>query len=74
MKTFCKDLREPATKIINCEKLPLTQEEKKSHSKQEFCYICKKELINNDENKYCKVRDHCHYTVNIETFHIVSGT
>ena len=52
MKRFCKDLKEHATKIINCEKkvmVPLTKEEK-------VCYICKKEFIND------KVRDHCHYT------------
>ena len=34
MKNFCLDLREHATKIINCEKkemIPLTKEEKRSH-------------------------------------------
>ena len=63
MKKFCKDLREHATKIINCEKekmMPLTTEEKIHYNKQKICYICKKEF-NNDKKNY-KVRDHCHYT------------
>ena len=48
-----------ATKIINCEKkviTPLTKEEEENYNNQEFCYICKKEFIND------KVRDHFHYT------------
>ena len=60
MKRFCKDLKEHATKIINCEKkvmAPLTKEEEEDYNNQEFCYICKKEFIVDD-----KVRDHCHYT------------
>ena len=64
MKNFSKDLREHASKIINYEKkkmIPLTTEEKIYHNKQKICYICKKELNNNDKKNY-KVRDHCHYT------------
>ena len=64
MKKFCKDLREHATKIINCEKkkmTPLTTKEKIYHNEQEICYICKKEFDKNNK-KYYKVRDHCHYT------------
>ena len=64
MKKFCKDLREYATKIINCEKkkmMPLTIKEKIYHNKQKICYICKKEFDNNDK-KQQKVRDHCQYT------------
>ena len=64
MKKFCKDLREHATKITNCEKkkmIPLTIKEKIYHNEQEICYICKKEFDKNDEKHY-KVRDHCHYT------------
>ena len=60
MKIFCKDLKEQAMKIINCEKkemIPLTNGEKESYENQEMCHICKKE-INNDN----KVRYHCHYT------------
>ena len=59
MKKFCKDLREHATRIINCEKkkmIPLTTEEKIYHNEQEIYYICK-----SDKKNY-KVRDHCHYT------------
>ena len=64
MKKFCEDLREHATKIINCEKkkmTPLTTKEKIYHNEPEICYICKKELDKNDKKHY-KVRDHCHYT------------
>ena len=66
MKTFCKDLREHATKIINYEKkdmILLTKKEEKHHNKQKVCYICKKEF-NTDESdkKHHKVKDHCHYT------------
>ena len=58
---------EQATEIINYEKkkkmIPLKNEEKKSHRKQEVCYICKKKKkISANDKKYQKVRDHCHYT------------
>ena len=66
METFCKDLREHSTKIINYEKkknILLTPEEKKDYDDQKVCYICKKEFDNNDnDKKQQKVRDHCHYT------------
>ena len=66
MKNFCSDLREHATKIINYEKkemIPLTKKEEKKHNKQEVCYIYKKGFSTDDNNKkYLKVRDHCHYT------------
>ena len=66
METFCKDLREHSTKIINYEKkkiILLTTKEKIYHNKQKVCYICKKEFDNNDnDKKQQKVRDHCHYT------------
>ena len=44
--------------------IPLTKEEKKIHRKQKFCYICKKVFSTDDDDnkKYYKVRDHCHYT------------
>ena len=61
MKSFCLDLREHATKIINHEKkemIQLTEEENKSYENQKRCYICKKRFTK--DNK--KVRDHCHYT------------
>ena len=43
--------------------IPLTSKERKLHSKQRVCYICKKRFSTDDDNKkYQKVRDHCHYT------------
>ena len=63
MEKICKDLREHSTKIINYEKkknILLTPEEKTDYQDQKVCYICKKELDNNDNDK--KARDHCHYT------------
>ena len=66
MKKFYKELREHATKIINYEEkemIPLTKKEEKKYNKQKVCYICRKEF-NTDDNdkKYHKVKDHCHYT------------
>ena len=31
---------------------------------QKICYICKEKFENRDlkDKKYCKLRDHCHYT------------
>ena len=41
----------------------LTSKERKLHSKQKVCYICVKGFSTHDDNeKYHKVRDHCHYT------------
>ena len=66
MKNFCLDLRECATKIINYEKkemIPLTKKEVRSHHASRRCYICKKRFSTDDNNKkYHKVRDNCHYT------------
>ena len=59
MKNFCTDLREHATKIINCEKkemISLTNEERKLRRKQKVCYICKKRFTTVDK-KYNKNRD-----------------
>ena len=59
IKRFCKDLKEHAIKIINCEKkvmTPLTKEEEEDYNNQKVCHICKKEFIDD------KVKDHCHYT------------
>ena len=72
MKTFCKDLKEHATRIINHGKkkiIPLTKEEKINSNDQKVCYICKKEFDTIDttksssleRKKHHKVRDHCHY-------------
>ena len=66
MKHFCLDLREHVTKIINYEKkeiIPLTKEEKRAHRIQGRWHICKKKFSTNDNNKkYYKVKDYCHYT------------
>ena len=49
-------------KKIKKEMIPLTNEERKLHRKQKVCYICKKRFSTDDNNKkYHKVRDHCHY-------------
>ena len=54
------------TKITNYEKkeiIPLTKGEKRIDREQKVFYICKKGFNNDDNNKkYHKVRDHCHYT------------
>ena len=66
MKKFCKDLKEHATRIMNYEKketIPLTKKKKRKHKKQKKCYICNEGLSTDDDNKkYHKARDHCHYT------------
>ena len=72
-ENFWKDLREHATKIINCEKkdiIPLTKEEEENYNNQKVCYICNKEFNTSGTTesssfeckKHYKVRDHCHYT------------
>ena len=43
--------------------MPLIDEENKSYKKQNVCYICKKGFSTDDDNKkYHKIWDHCHYT------------
>ena len=43
--------------------LPLTSEERKPHCKKKVCDICKKRFSTDDDNKkFHKVRDHCHFT------------
>ena len=66
MERSCKGIREHTTRIINFEEkemIPLTDEENKSYKKQKVCQICNKEFSADDDNeKYHKVGDHCHYT------------
>ena len=67
MERFCKDLKKHATRIINYEKkemISLTDKENKFYEKQKVCYVWKKGFSTNDDDnkKYRKVRDHCHYT------------
>ena len=71
MEKFCKDVREHTIRQVNYEKkkeiIPLTDEGNKSSEKQKVCYICKPKFStdkddDDDNKKYHKVRDHCHYT------------
>ena len=42
--------------------ISLTDKENKSYKKQKVCYICKRSFSTDDDNKkYHKVTDHCHY-------------
>ena len=42
----------------------LTKEQEESYENGKICYICKEKFENKylKDKKYCKVRDHCHYT------------
>ena len=42
----------------------LTNEQHKSYQNSKICYICKEKFKEKHakDKKYCKVRDHCHYT------------
>ena len=65
MENFCKNLKEHTTKMINYERktIRLTHEENKLYHEQNICFICKKGFSIDDNNKkYHKVMDHCHYT------------
>ena len=65
MKKFCEFLREHAMKIINFKKKMklLRKEQQESYENAKICYICKEKFEDKHlKNKYCKVRDHCHYT------------
>ena len=67
MKKFCEFLRECVMKIINFKKKKmklLTKEQQGSYKNSKIYYICKKKFKNKylKDKKYCKVRDHCHYT------------
>ena len=43
--------------------IPLTNEEKEIHCTEKNYFFFKKEFnTNNDNKKYHKIRDHCHYT------------
>ena len=43
--------------------IPVTSEENQLYHEQSICYICKKEFSTDDnDKKYHKARDHCHYT------------
>ena len=64
---FCEFLRDGAMEIINFKKKKmklLTKEQQESYENAKMCYICKVKFANKHlkDKKYCKVRDHCHYT------------
>ena len=67
MKKFCESLREHAMNIVNFKnkrmKL-LIREQQESYKNAKICYICAVKFKNKyvSDKKYCKVRDHCHYT------------
>ena len=50
--------------------IPLSVEEYELYPKQKICHIYKREFVTDIDNnteimfmKYCRVRDHCYYTV-----------
>ena len=67
MKKFCESLKAHTIKIINFEikkmKL-LTNKQQKSYENAKICYICNEKFEDKyaKDKKYCKVKDHCHYT------------
>ena len=66
-KIFCESLREHTMEIVNFKKKKkklLTKKQQESYENAKICYICKGKLQNKyvKDKKYCKVRDHCHYT------------
>ena len=76
LKKFCTSLRKQAKDIIDFEKKntsSLTKEEIKSHQDTKVYYICGRRILKklSQTINYWKVRDHCHYTGNMEVQHIV---
>ena len=71
IETFCRDLKELVTEIINYKKkkeiTTLTSDEITLYESQKVCPICNGRFCY-DKNKkkefklYQKVKDHCHYT------------
>ena len=60
-------LKRAPMKIINFKKKNmklLTKEQQESYENAKLCYICKEIFKDRyvKDKKYCKVRDHCHYT------------
>ena len=43
--------------------IPLSEEENRSYEEQGVCHICRKKFdLDENNKKYQKVKDHCHYT------------
>ena len=66
IKNFCESLREHAMKIITLKRKKmklLTDQQQELYENAKTCYICKEkfENKNTEDEKCCKVRDHCHY-------------
>ena len=42
----------------------LIKKKQESYENAKICYICKQKIVNKylKDKKYCKFRDHCHYT------------
>ena len=54
MKIFCKDVKDPAMKIINSEMkemIPLTDKEKETYENQKLFHICEKEFCTDKNSK-----------------------
>ena len=67
MKKFCESLREHAMKIFSFKRKKLkllTKEQQESYENAKIYYIFKEKFENKyvKDKKYCKARDHCHYT------------
>ena len=68
LKKFCEFLREHGMEIINFRKKKkmnlLIKDHQESYKNAKLCYICKEKFENKylKYKKYCKVRNHCHYT------------
>ena len=66
MRRFCESLREHALLKL------LTKELQESYENAKICHICKEKFENENlkDKKYRKIRDHCHYTGNVEMLRI----
>ena len=68
-RKFCQDLRKQSKLIVDYEQkemIELTEEEQYKYQTRKLCFICKKTFFEDAKNNYIKVRDHCHFTANIE--------
>ena len=50
----------------------LTKEQQETYENAKICYICTEKFENKyvKDEKYCKVKDHCHYTGEIKVLRI----
>ena len=67
MRKLCESLSEHAMKIIyfkNKKIKLLTNKKQELYENAKICYICEEKSEDKyiKDKKYCKVRDHCHYT------------